>query len=50
MIGKDEMKELQPFINTEDILGGVWIPQVDIDREVIRICCQKNMEYKRLMA
>jgi len=27
MIGKDEMKELHPFINTEDILGGVWIPQ-----------------------
>ena len=28
MIGKDEMRELHPYINTGDILGGVWIPQV----------------------
>ena len=22
-----EMQELHPYLNTEDILGGVWIPQ-----------------------
>jgi len=27
LIGGKEMEELHPYLNTEDILGGVWIPQ-----------------------
>ena len=27
LISGKEMEELHPYLNTEDILGGVWIPQ-----------------------
>ena len=27
LVGPDEIKELHPYVNTEDILGGVWMPK-----------------------
>jgi len=27
MLGKNELKKLHPFLNTDDLEGGVWVPE-----------------------
>lgn len=27
MLGKNELKRLHPFLNTDDLEGGVWVPE-----------------------
>ena len=27
LVGPDEIKKLHPYVNTDDVLGGVWMPK-----------------------